>query len=173
MRFVDGFYIPDVDLPDRLSALIEIAVSDYDGLDREKYFPDSEEWHGTCYPPDDYGQESKWRYCGVCLAGAVIAGSFGGFWEENYAPTDFGVGFRSKLFALEKFRLGEIRDSLLLLGFDMSIMPINQLDVVRSVETDVKRGGWDKVKRWYGWDDLEVVKSHFLGVAARLRTVGL
>ena len=39
MRFANDSYWVDVELPDKLSDLIEKAISDYNGLDHEKYHP--------------------------------------------------------------------------------------------------------------------------------------
>ena len=89
-------------------------------------------------------------------------------------PGDFGdLKVQNKLLALESVRLGKIGEALFGMGVHESQLSDAQSDLVRSIEADVDLGEWDRLKCWSGWDELMDVKAHLIGVATRLRAVGL
>ena len=155
-----------VELPDKLSDLIERAISDYNGLDRDLYYPISDQWH-------ENRRIGGTDYCCVCLAGAVMAGSYKALRELRYAPSDYLGDVKGKLIALDKIRAGLVGAAIRQLGVDKCDMTDEQLELVCLFEVEVARGDWDNVKSWSGWDELADAQSHLAGLAARLRAVGL
>ena len=55
--------------PEKLSALIRLAIDDARRLDRERYMPTAATWHDPDGPDDGNDRPT----CLVCVAGAVIA----------------------------------------------------------------------------------------------------
>lgn len=86
-------------LPDTLSDLIDLAIKDARGLDRELYTPDYGEWHTYSYLDES---------CSICLAGAVIAGSLRMSPRRNTHPDHFSHATGHCLLALEDVRMGNI-----------------------------------------------------------------
>lgn len=161
---IDGPFEVKVDLPDKLSDLIDLAVSDYKALDQSRYYPDSERWHVPYYVDN--------RACAVCLSGAVIANTFRGAIEFKYSPKDF-EGSEDKLHALDRVRAGGIWSALDLLGvYAVDMTPV-QVDVVADMRTEFDSGAWSGLCVWEGWEDLEDSLSNLTRVAAKLRSVGL
>ena len=83
---------PPADLP----TLIRLAVSDAKLLDRNGYVADSRVWHTGSRPGFP---------CGVCFAGAVMAGTLGGDSRLRMSPQDASTAWRKALFALDDVRI--------------------------------------------------------------------
>ena len=156
----------EVSLPDKLSDLIETAISEYGGLDRDIYYPNSEVWH------QGVSIEGDGEYCGVCLAGAVIAGSLKVDHEVEYWDYDFSAHC-DKLRALDFIRRGMARRAFSCLGVVYSDFTDEQEDLVLSIEREAQAGEWSGVMNWLGWGDLDNALAHYKSVADRLRAVGL
>ena len=98
-----GFILPEAkpttrELPDRLSALILVALEDLEKVEASpRYKVRMEIWH---LPQKDY--------CGVCLAGSVIAFSLGADPDVPIQPDDFHHSIDDKLCALNLVRGGDI-----------------------------------------------------------------
>lgn len=85
-------------LPDKLSALIRMALADLGKVERsKKYKVDMQVWH-----------QPREGVCAVCLAGAVIAKELGANPDEYVVPLEYSKKISNKLFALEYARLGQI-----------------------------------------------------------------
>lgn len=164
---IAGTVKADAVLPDALSDLVYLAISDYAALDRGKYYAFSDQWHGFCHV------RLRERYCGVCLAGAVIANTFEGAIELRYGPTDFSYDNQDKLFALNAFRLGNMRDALALMGIEREDMTLEQIELLEIIEREIELGSWNGLARWEGWDELDERLCGFAAMADRLRSVDL
>ena len=70
-------------LPNTLSGMIRIALKDEAWVYKSsKYYVDMTEWH----LPPEYGPHENSKVCRVCLAGAVMAGTFGLAYTEYETP---------------------------------------------------------------------------------------
>ena len=85
--------------PAELPALIRLAVSDFKGLDRSLYRP----WHSS-YHSWHVGSDGN-RWCHVCFAGAVMAGTLKRDCTLPATPVDCGA-WRPALEALDDVRRG-------------------------------------------------------------------
>lgn len=105
-------------LPDKPSELIRVALADLRKVERSKKF---EVDMGTWF--DVYNDDSM--HCYVCFAGSVMAGSLGctpeaalqkewdGFsYVAAYVPEHFDEKTQCKLYALDDFRTGNIKNAL-------------------------------------------------------------
>lgn len=90
-----------------LAALIEVAVADARGLDRERYLPDHSTWHSP-----GYRASTDLHACCVCDAGAVIAGTLEGRPYSHYYPVDYGDNTYIALIALDEVRRGLVGSAL-------------------------------------------------------------
>lgn len=89
-------------LPNKLSALIRMALIDLGKVERSKrYTVNMQVWHQPCG-----------ELCAVCLAGAVIAKELGVSPEVSVDPLEYSHEIKSKLFALESVRTGQIEDAV-------------------------------------------------------------
>ncbi len=92
------------ELPNKLSALIRVALADLRKCEEDpKYVIFMEDWH----VPQDNG------VCAVCLAGAVMAKSLNADVRYRLLPLDFiGPVISNKLRALNDARLGDVGAAL-------------------------------------------------------------
>jgi len=98
-------------LPDKPSALIQLALEDLEKAERsELYDIDMSIWH---QPRIRTGFEIS--PCTVCLAGSVIAFSLGVLTHRNVTPKSFRADTEVKLEALEDFRTGHIQPAIRLM----------------------------------------------------------
>lgn len=86
-------------LPDTLSGLIDVALTDLRAIEQDKrYVVDMIQWHrpagGRCY---------------VCLAGAVMAQELGVALDAYCWPSTVSDDLAFKLLALEYLRSGKVR----------------------------------------------------------------
>ena len=91
-------------LPDKLSALIRVAVADLEKCERdENYIVDMDYWH--------IYRNNK---CLVCLAGAVMAKSCNIPTTMDCSPFSFTIirSEANKLSALDSVRIGDIQEAL-------------------------------------------------------------
>lgn len=93
-------------LPNSPSKLIRLALDDMRKVERSKdYKIDLSIWHdGT--EGDGNGQ------CVVCFAGSVMSKSLHVSKTKDVGPEELGGDIRDKLYALDSFRCGWIRDGL-------------------------------------------------------------
>lgn len=92
-------------LPDKLSALILLALDDLKKAERsKKYKIDMGGWH---HPNS---------HCSVCFAGAVIAFSLGADPKKRIDPYDFDTDTRHKLLALNSARCGFFNQGAMYVG---------------------------------------------------------
>ena len=86
--------------PETLGGLIMLALDDWDGLDRDVYWPHARLWHS----PAPY---KTMKVCYACLAGGVIGGTLQ---ADPHAHIDSFLGFGSEwlaaLCALDDARRG-------------------------------------------------------------------
>ena len=82
--------------PEKMSELIRLAITDGQRLDREIYTPDAHTWHELF---DD-------GFCGVCDAGAVMAGTLKAEPSNQIDAEFFGVEWGRALTALDAVREG-------------------------------------------------------------------
>ena len=87
---------PEVELPDKLSELIKLAVSDARKLDKLVYIPEYASWHR----PHD-------GLCSVCFAGVVMAGTLGCSPKKIKYQYSFSPDTELKLGVLERCRRGD------------------------------------------------------------------
>lgn len=98
-------------LPDTLSALLRLAVSDARSLDRDLYVPNAMDWH----KPSGRGT------CSICAAGAILAGTLGIGRHQLYDPArampiKASAVIANKLDAVEYVRHGRIPKALAVMG---------------------------------------------------------
>lgn len=107
----DSTASPVATLPDKLSALIRVAVADMRKVQAdERYTLDAWEWHTATNEPGDA------PLCAVCMAGAVIAGTLGTNPEHSASPDDFAAPISRKLEALDSVRCGELACAAMVLA---------------------------------------------------------
>ena len=79
-------------LPNKLSALIEVAIQDARKLDRIRYSPNHLHYHS----PQESWKSPVIPCCEVCDAGAVMAGTLRVIGELNIIPGDFDESTQAK-----------------------------------------------------------------------------
>ena len=97
-------------LPDKPSELIRVALKDIRACEAsDKYLIDMCSWHARARP----GFNLK---CAVCFAGAVMAQTLGADPERDYHPSDFDGDTNSKMYALDRLRVGDVEGAIRELG---------------------------------------------------------
>lgn len=127
-------------LPDRLSELVRLAVADARRLDRRAYVPKSCEWHR----PQPDGR------CGVCLAGAVIAGTLA---DPDWTARNPGIGLEP----------GDFREDV-----DRGLSAIAQLGTGDVIHADHSLRQPDLVEE-SNWPPVPVERAHRSDAAEALR----
>jgi hypothetical protein len=90
-------------LPNTLSGLIFVGLKDLEKAERSpRYKVDMGKWH----EPSDTG-----KFCSVCFAGAVMAGTLGASPLANMEKDAFWDGIEDKLEALDDLRTGFVSDA--------------------------------------------------------------
>lgn len=90
-------------LPDKPSELLKVALADYFLVKADpRYTIDLDNWHN----PQESGQ------CKVCLAGSVMAKSFNLDINEPTSPHYLDISIGDKLFAIDEFKNGNLREAL-------------------------------------------------------------
>ena len=95
-------------LPNKLSALIKVAVNDARKLDHTIYSPDSMSYHDT----------RRSDTCYICDAGAVMAGTLHVDRKKEVFPDEFPHSIEIKLYALDLARQGSYVGALVELGVE-------------------------------------------------------
>ena len=108
-----------IDLPDKMSELIQVAITDAKQINRHRYRADSDTWHSR-RRNSDYQRN---RRCSVCLAGVVIASTLEADFNARLYPTDFGESIDLKLEALDSIRQRNFR-----LAFDQLARASDEFD---------------------------------------------
>jgi hypothetical protein len=124
--------LKSVRLPAKPSKLIRLALDDLDAVESEpdKYVVDMDTWHGNLRKSADKGQDPV---CHVCLAGSVIAKTMKARRNWNISPTDITCMSRltkSRLAALDCFRVGEVETGLKLMGCTLPTAMLATCNVV-------------------------------------------
>ena len=161
-------YLVDVDLPDKLSDLVEKAVLNYEGLDRDIYYPLHQVVHHSGYKSRPWYSKNL---CGVNLVGALLAGSLEISPEVSCSLGDFPES--DKLRALDFVQLGLMRRALDVLGVRLPDLSAEQFVAVHWIEVEVHGGPLEPMMMWVGWDQLSNSIACFRESIARLRAVGL
>lgn len=96
-------------LPDKPSELIRVALEDVRLVEKDdRYIVFMDDWHTT---------RNREGACHVCLAGAVMAKSLKANVWEYTTPKKYPTDVRSKLFALDHFRSGDVNLGLMSMGW--------------------------------------------------------
>jgi hypothetical protein len=102
----------NIKLPKKPSAMIRMALEDLKAVEKMKdYKVNMNNYH----QPAEYTDSGK---CEVCFAGAIIARQVNDP-TQNLEPAFFPPGTMKKLYALDKFRRGEIYEGLNEMGLDL------------------------------------------------------
>ncbi len=121
-------------LPDKLSALVRVAVADMVRVRRRKgYKIDLDVWH-------DSGE----GVCTVCMAGGVIAGTLKAPKDKDLSAFDFQDSVENKLRALNLFRSGDI-DSAIAYAHNTSVSGV-------IVQDDFESDFRVRFSRRFNWD---------------------
>ena len=140
-------------LPDKLSELIIVAVKDARKLDRNKYCPSFINFHD----PDEV-HPSLPRYCLICDAGAVMAGTLQVDFTQSAIPDCF-PDIEHKLIALDRARCGNYASALRYLGVERDW----------SFTKDIKVSPFHD---YYDWETFDKHLNHMEGVAKQLKDLG-
>lgn len=114
-------------LPNKPSTLIRLAIADLEKIEKNSdYSIDMYDWHVS-------SDQTHNGLCAVCLAGSVIACSLGKPSFKTVFPSHFPKKISRKLFALNEFREGYIKDGLRDFGISeskISCLRNKQVDVI-------------------------------------------
>ena len=92
-----------ITLPNKPSELIRLALHDLELCEKDKrYLIDMDDWHIN----------DTSDLCCVCLAGSVMAKSLKANFYATLGPEIYNKSTKLKLFALDDFRTGDIRDGV-------------------------------------------------------------
>ncbi len=97
-------------LPNKPSALLLLALDDLRAVEKNKLYRIT---MGSWHVPDTYD-----GVCEVCFAGAVIAGTFKESPIKEHGDCDKFGDDKDKLYAIDHFRTGYLKDALDLMGFE-------------------------------------------------------
>ena len=144
-------------LPNTLSALIKVAVTDASKLDRKKYDPHYMNFHAG-------RQSSSWvsAPCLICEAGAVMASRFSFNYDEYAHPRHqcFPLTVQNKLFALDDARMGKYVRALRRLGVE--IFDKDQINAIPA----------SQYAHYTSWGVFDLHLKHMEGVACLLQRLG-
>ena len=152
-------------LPPRPSDLIDLAVSDFRSLDRDRYIPNSSIYHT---------RDRTTSLCHVCLAGAVIAGTLGIPQEKRATPSDLTTEGRisfndfKRLMALDAARAARWRTMFNTLGMDPDRLPERD-QVIIQLQDQTERNA---AHTFLGWPELHTHLEHMQNCSRILRKAG-
>ena len=112
-------------LTKNLPDLIELAIRDAEGLDRDMYYPFSSVFHSSNYP--EHG------FCNFCLSGAVMAGTLNRPYNEDHYPSRVYNGRKhnaAQLNALDAVRTGNYISAAEWLGYELTNDEISELKLL-------------------------------------------
>ena len=120
--------------PDTLGELLTLALDDLGSLDRDLYCALSSDWHNP------FGLDGL---CGVCLAGAVIAGTLGAEPEEHRIPSECPREWEDALCALDSIRVGMLVEAWHALTQvpDVEREPLDLIDMQITLRTTMQARG--------------------------------
>ena len=99
------------------SQLIELALTDLELVEKDnRYNINMASWHT---PRTQLDTPKKRQYCDVCLAGAVMSMTLKASPKFQKSPDSFPE-VQKELYALDRFRQGDIDGGLSELGFSLS-----------------------------------------------------
>ena len=148
-------------LPDKMSKLLRVAISDMEQLDPIAYRFNHEHWHR---PSDDK------TYCTVCFAGAVMAGTLQADRGKQYIPESYGYGSVSDaLHALDSLRYGSFYEALKFLSISLYDLSEKQRQTIYRLEC-APDCEWAKFR---DRQEAELFLAHIRTVADELESVGL
>ena len=106
---------PTTKLPEKMGELLALAVDDYDACREDPHYKIvMGTWHTGGYRAKPSSTASDYK-CEVCLAGTVIAKSFGEDWTRTTSPDGLYDRYaiteedRRRLEALDDLRTGNVR----------------------------------------------------------------
>ena len=139
-------------LPNTLSELIMVAVTDARKLDRDLYSPCSRLFHFF----------TTQRWCLVCDAGAVMAGTLGRDRQEDSCPSQYSRSVEAKLNALDAARQGHYYAALRIIGLSGSGIDEEALESI----------GDSPHQSYKTWEEFDKHLNHMEGVARQLEALG-
>ena len=160
------FGLPDV--PDKLSTLIRLTISDARKLDPSIYEPNHGVWH-TPLP----------AACFVCDAGAIIAGTLIPSTEEHspncfLAPNCFPEPWDRALRAIDAARSGSIHEAIAYLVIAHDPAAPFDTDPHRAVDNTIFHAlGNNECSDYNDWDTFNAHLSYMDRVAEQLELFGL
>ncbi len=126
-------------LPDKLSALLRVAVADARKIEATPgYVLAMQTWHEPITADDFEGTDDMVGKCAVCMAGAVMAQTFGAAPTDDVVPGDYAAD-RFKLLAIDDMRTGQFGYALRTLGHESGRTPQLINDFV-AAHLDVEHG---------------------------------
>ena len=146
-------------LPTKLSALIELAISDAHKLDREIYYPSFAMWHSS---HDSYENGAS---CAICLAGAVIAGSLRQPHEVTVSLGSYPIQTCNSLFALNAVRAGDIEAAFEEMGTKLTSLQREEVEKLESKYTENSD--------FRGWGEFNLLLNEMADLATELKAIGL
>ena len=145
-------------VPDKLSALVRLAIEDGEALDRNVYSAFAFNWHIPL-------ENSDWE-CEVCLAGMVIANSFKVSRDTIVDIDQFSDGsVRNKLSAINAFRAGYIGEALGYLGYANPGHALANKGIPLRVDF--------QYEGFHGWGEYDLFIEEALPIVEQLETAGL
>lgn len=180
---VERLVAPGKTLPDKLSDLMELALTDAGKLNRERYAMDSDVLHQSAQKRGD-------RKCGVSLPGAVMARTLKVQWRATCEWESVVKGGERRLYekldAIESARMGRIGDALLALEGRLSadFLSIEQranwarFNASLTAEQEALLDKWEESEFnvWpYGpqdWDCFDDTLPDYKRMIAEMRVVG-
>lgn len=156
--------VSHVELPDKASDLLRLAVREGRSLDREQYYPISSFYHSGI-GPDRYmiGDMVPLNLCGVCLAGAIIAGVLNADPTKELSPSFCGDN-RDKLFAIDSMRGG---------FFKVAIVTQLRIDITPEQEEALDLMEIPNPWAFQGWEAFEQHMVQIEKAAQQLEDIGL
>lgn len=164
--------IGDIPLPDKLSELLRLAITDARALDRKKYTPHSGYFHTGLTKDNPYSKPGlKGDTCRVCLAGAVIANTLKVSINRRFQSYLFG-GNAEKLYAIDHLRKGELYNAITTLHIDPDSLSKEQLSGVEGIQSLTNR--WTPFSlSFHSWEEMDRSLKRMERLATRLEAIDL
>lgn len=148
-----------------LSGILFLSYDDAKKLDRTKYIPRFSIWHQSVTNINFSQSDSpRNRICAVCLAGAVIAGTLEGTWEEDLDPESFeNAEIENRLAALEDLRVGKVTKALRSMNIDIEENYQRAFGLTRNI----------RYANFTNWEEFDLFLEEMRTFAADLEAAGL
>ena len=151
-------------VPQTLSALIDLAVTEAEDLPIAEYHPRSNVWYTV--QPDEDGMP----VCHICLAGAVIAAKAENLRGVPVSPYQVAGSWRHALFALDSVRQNRLIEAFEMMhGIKDTALPTATRQALEGIETQ----SLIRTETFQSWDEFHHLLTELKRVAIRLRAVGL